>query len=204
MSRVTIYSLDVLLFLFGTSLLFQSSSNCCCLTCIQVSQEEGQVVWYAHLLQNFLATVRLFSMWLYHLCSNQQCMRVPVLYVFTNICYCPIIPQNMAILVHGKRYLIMVLICISLVTTEVEQFLMCLLAIWISSLKKYHSNALPTWKLVYLFVHFKIVWLLTCKYSSHTVGTTNSLLHDLQIFFPHSVTYLFTFLIVSLDKLKIF
>ena len=29
-----------------------SSSNCCFLTCIQVSQEAGQVVWYAHLLQN--------------------------------------------------------------------------------------------------------------------------------------------------------
>ena len=30
-----------------------SSSNCCFLTCIQVSQEAGQVVWYSHLLQNF-------------------------------------------------------------------------------------------------------------------------------------------------------
>ena len=30
-----------------------SSSNCCFLTCIQISQEAGQVVWYAHLLQNF-------------------------------------------------------------------------------------------------------------------------------------------------------
>ena len=30
-----------------------SSSNCCFLTCIQVSQEAGQVVWYPHLLQNF-------------------------------------------------------------------------------------------------------------------------------------------------------
>ena len=30
-----------------------SSSNCCFLTCIQVSQEADQVVWYAHLLQNF-------------------------------------------------------------------------------------------------------------------------------------------------------
>ena len=28
-------------------------SNCCFLTCIQVSQEEGQVVWYSHLFQNF-------------------------------------------------------------------------------------------------------------------------------------------------------
>ena len=30
-----------------------SSSNCCFLTCIQISQEEGQVVWYSHLFQNF-------------------------------------------------------------------------------------------------------------------------------------------------------
>ena len=28
-------------------------SNCWFLTCIQVSQEAGQVVWYSHLLQNF-------------------------------------------------------------------------------------------------------------------------------------------------------
>ena len=30
-----------------------SSSNCCFPTCIQVSQEAGQVVWYSHLFQNF-------------------------------------------------------------------------------------------------------------------------------------------------------
>ena len=30
-----------------------SSSNCCFLTCIQISQEAGQVVWYFHLFKNF-------------------------------------------------------------------------------------------------------------------------------------------------------
>ena len=30
-----------------------SSSNCRLLTCIQTSQEAGQVVWYSHLFQNF-------------------------------------------------------------------------------------------------------------------------------------------------------
>ena len=30
-----------------------SSANCCFLTCIQVSQESNQVVWYSHLFQNF-------------------------------------------------------------------------------------------------------------------------------------------------------
>ena len=29
------------------------SSNCCFLTCVQISQEAGQVVWYSHLFQNF-------------------------------------------------------------------------------------------------------------------------------------------------------
>src|SRR5574337_562937 len=30
-----------------------SSSNCCFLICIQISQEADQVVWYSHLLKNF-------------------------------------------------------------------------------------------------------------------------------------------------------
>src|SRR5574340_242108 len=30
-----------------------SSSNGCFLTCIQISQEAGQLVWYSHLFQNF-------------------------------------------------------------------------------------------------------------------------------------------------------
>ena len=42
-----------------------SSSNCCFLTCIQISQEAGQVVWYSHLFQNFpvvvIHTVKFFG-----------------------------------------------------------------------------------------------------------------------------------------------
>ena len=43
-----------------------SGSNCCFLTCIQISQEAGQVVWYSHLLKNFpqfivIHTVKGFS-----------------------------------------------------------------------------------------------------------------------------------------------
>ena len=30
-----------------------SSSNCCFLTCVHVSQEAGRVVWFPHLFQNF-------------------------------------------------------------------------------------------------------------------------------------------------------
>ena len=43
-----------------------SSSNCCFLTCIQVSQEVGKVVWYSHLFKDFpqlvvIRTVKGFS-----------------------------------------------------------------------------------------------------------------------------------------------
>ena len=59
---MTIYSLDILLSHTALTYSFpnlepvcfsMSSSNCCFLTCIQISQEEGQVVWYSHLLKNF-------------------------------------------------------------------------------------------------------------------------------------------------------
>ena len=43
-----------------------SSSNCCFLTCIQISQETGRVVWYSHHFKNFpqfvmIHTVRGFG-----------------------------------------------------------------------------------------------------------------------------------------------
>ena len=43
-----------------------SSSKCCFLTCIQLSQEAGQVVWYPHQFQNFpgfvvVHTVKVFG-----------------------------------------------------------------------------------------------------------------------------------------------
>ena len=43
-----------------------SSSNRCFLTCIQISQEAGQVVWYSHRLKNFpqfvvIDTVKCFN-----------------------------------------------------------------------------------------------------------------------------------------------
>ena len=50
---MTIYSLDVLLSQFGPVSCSMSSSNCCFLICIRISQEAGQVVWYSHLFKNF-------------------------------------------------------------------------------------------------------------------------------------------------------
>src|SRR5574340_650889 len=38
-----------------------SSSNYCFLTCIQISQEADQVVWYSHLFQNFLQFIVIYT-----------------------------------------------------------------------------------------------------------------------------------------------
>ena len=43
-----------------------SNSNCCFLTCIQISQETGKVIWYSHLVKNFpqfvmISTVKGFD-----------------------------------------------------------------------------------------------------------------------------------------------
>ena len=46
---VNIYDFILLNFLFFGSM---SGSNCYYLTCMQISQEAGQMVWYSHLFQN--------------------------------------------------------------------------------------------------------------------------------------------------------
>ena len=58
--QVIIYIFDIFLFLFGTSLLFHVQF-CCFLTCIQISQEAGEVVWYSHLLKNFPQFVVIYT-----------------------------------------------------------------------------------------------------------------------------------------------
>ena len=51
------YSLDILLSQFGTSPFFHVWFQLLFLTRIQISQEAGKVVWYSHLLKNFLLFV---------------------------------------------------------------------------------------------------------------------------------------------------
>ena len=43
-----------------------SGSNCCFLTCMQVSQEAGKVVWYSHLFKNFPVCCDPHSQRLWH------------------------------------------------------------------------------------------------------------------------------------------
>ena len=55
-----------------------SSSNCCFLTCIQVSQEAGQVVWYSHLPWMLLP----YFLLVYHMFHPVFCFAAQLLSVF--------------------------------------------------------------------------------------------------------------------------
>ena len=72
-----------------------SSSNCCFLTFIQISQEAGQVVWYSQLFQNFpqfivIHTVNIdillsTAQWINKLCSLESlCYMVLCVYLLSH------------------------------------------------------------------------------------------------------------------------
>ena len=63
-----------------------SSSNCCFLICIQISQEAGQVVWYSHLLKNFPQFVVILTVKGFRVVNEAE---VDILLKFSSFCYDP-------------------------------------------------------------------------------------------------------------------
>ena len=58
---MTIHRLDIILSQFGTSLFSMSSSNCCFLTCIQISQKASKVFCHSHLFKNLPLFVVIYA-----------------------------------------------------------------------------------------------------------------------------------------------
>ena len=73
-----------------------SGSNCCSLTCILVSQEVGQVVWYPHLLKNFPQFVVIHTVKGFRVVSEVE---VDVFLEFTCFFYGPV---NVGNLISGS------------------------------------------------------------------------------------------------------
>ena len=66
-----------------------SSSNCCFLTCVQISQEADEVVWYSHLLKTFPVCCGPHSQRLWHSqWSKSRCFSgILLLFQWSNECW---------------------------------------------------------------------------------------------------------------------
>ena len=152
-----------------------SSSNCCFLTCIQIYEEAGQVVWYSHLFQNFLQFVVIHTKALAQSVKQKQMF-------FWNSCFTDD-PTDVGNLISGSS-------AFSKTSLNIQKFMVHVVEAWLRELLSItllacemsaivqqfeHSLALPFFgigmktdlfqscSLDWKFENFQICWHIACS-----------------------------------------